>query len=380
MKLLRSFRLAIILSLIALFVTEVYAQNESGTRDISAYEAMLKVRKKWYDTSTMMYQHQFPIIRSIPPLSTTMPYNVLLSYIYADSLLRFAPRATLKNRISAWTSLNDTLKWMAYGDYVMCDYNPIIFRQYKQETVNWQQANASVRSTNAGDTLPVITGKYKSSYNVIKPLMDTKIAQALPDQSASKAIMSLLTCDYILKIKILSIDSMPDKLSAESFPGAYYYRVTASVLDTIKGKVLPLAPAESRRTNNEKPLGASSVPIIQFGYTSRAYHSLDVVGSNGIYRYSEPDSAFLTGEGIEFSMKKDQEAVVFLSYFNTLIDYQHDYFDLSLDPLASLNALPVIEGDVRDINKVWSANLLSSYASWKSSINALITKILSRNY
>lgn len=357
----------------------VSAQNETGTRNISAYEDMLKGRKKWFDTSTIMYQYQFPIIRSIPPLSISMPYNVLLGYIYTDSLLRFAPRKTLRSRIAAWTSLNDTLKWMVYGDYVMSDYNPIIFKQYKQETSNWQITGTALRSNSPYDTLPTVVGKYMTVYNDIKPQLDMKISQVLPD-SDSKAILSLLTSDYILKVKVIAIDSMIDKLSSGSFPGSYYYRVTAIVYDTIKGKVLPPAPIDSQYRKNGSKILETENRLIQFGYTKRAYHSLGVTGHGGVHRYTEPDSAFLGGSGIDFSMKPEQEAIVFLSYFNNLVDSQNDYFDLSLDPLASLNALPIIDGNVRDVNKVWSPNLLMSYSSWKTKVGLYKSKILNLTY
>jgi hypothetical protein len=359
--------------------SSLYSQNETGTRNISVYEEMLKARHKWYDTSTIMYQYQFPIITSIPPLSISMPFNVLLSYIYTDSLLRFAHSRPLMKRISAWNSLNDTLKWMAYGDYVMSDYNPIVFKQYKQETLNWQIVNTDIRSNSKFDTLPDIVGKYNAVYSDIKSLLDIKIAEVLPDSDA-RAIMSLLTCDYILKIKVISIDSMIDKLSSGSFPGSYYYRVTAIVYDTIKGKVLPPPPTNETFAKHEKLLDTSNEHLIQFGYTNRAYHSLGFVGNEGKQSYTEADTAFTRGSSNVFSMKVDQEAVVFLSYFNNVIDYQHDYFDLSLDPLASLNALPIIDGYVRDVNKVWSQDLMTSYPSWKSHVNTLITKILTRNY
>ena len=380
------FQSSITQSLLALFIVTLcsflcaFAQNETGTRNIGGYETMLKSRGKWYDSTTAMFQHQFPIIRSIPPLSITMPFNVLLSYIYTDSLLRFANGKTLKNRVSTWNTLNDTLKWMVYADYTMSDFNPIIYSQYWEETANWRISNSSIRTTNQFDTLPKFAGKYNASFNSIKPTLDVKIAEVLPNQSEAQAIMSLLTCNYILKIKVIAIDSMIDKLSANSFPGSYYYRVTAIVYDTIKGKVLPPQPSESSIRKNEKVLTTSGEQLIQFGYTNRAYHSLGVVGHEGIHRYSEPDSAFLRENGIDFSMKLDQDAIVFLNYFDNIIDITNDYFDLCLNPLASLNALPIIDGNVRDVNKVWSSSLLMDYSSWKNRANELITKILTRNY
>jgi hypothetical protein len=370
--------------MIVFSVEEVNAQNESGMRNyLAPYETSLRLQRRWFDSITDMNQHRFPIIRSVPPLSTSMPFNVLLSYIYTDSLLRFAPRKAIRNRISSWTSLNDTLRWMAYGDYVMSDYNPILFCQYRQETSNLRENNTSpnrMKSLGSTDTLPPYSGKYKSTYDVIKPNLELKLAQLLPNQSESKAMMSLLACDYILKIKVLSIDSMPDKLMSSSFPGSYYYYVTAMVLDTIKGKVLPPSSLDLAK-KSESTHQTGNATIIRFGYTDRLYNSLGVVENEGIHRYSNADSAFIkNGDLYTFSMKSNQEAIVFLSYFNYIFDYQNDYYDLSLDALASFGALPIIDGNVRDVNKVWSSNLLSPYTAWKSNVNTFINKILTRNY
>lgn len=392
MKPFRSLLLTIALSMLLLSVEEVYAQNESGTRHyLAPYETLIKIRGgQWFDSTKDMNQHTFPIIRSVPPLSTSMPLNVLLSYIYTDSLLRFAPKRSIKNRISSWTSLNDTLRWMAYGDYVMNDYNPILFRQYRQETSHLQKADtASIRSKLRtdipADTLPLPPPypgkKYNSTYRDIKPRLELAIANLLPDKSESKAMMSLLTCDYILKIKVLSIDSMIDKLSGSSWPGSYYYYVTAMVLDTIKGKVLPPFYSNNFGKKSENTHQTNNTTLLKFGYIDRIYHSLGVVGNEGIHRYSTADSAFTkNGDSYIFSMKPNQEAIVFLSYCNYFYDYQNDYYDLSLNSLASFAALPIIDGNVRDVNKVWSSNLLSPYSTWKSNINAFITKILTRNY
>jgi len=385
MKQFRSLLLTIALSMLLLSVEEVYAQNESGTRYyLAPYETSLRSQRRWFDSTTDMNQHRFPIIRSVPPLSTAMPLNVLLSYIYTDSLLRFAPKRSIKNRISSWTSLNDTLRWMAYGDYVMNDYNPILFRQYRQETSNLKETNTGpnrIKRIGSTDTLPPYSGKYKSTYNDINPHLELAIANLLPDKSESKAMMSLLTCDYILRIKVLSIDSMLDKLSGSSWPGSYYYYVTAMVLDTIKGKVLPPFFSNNLGKKSENTLQTSNAILLKFGYIDRIYHSLGVVGNEGVHRYSTADSAFTkNGDSYIFSMKPNQEAIVFLSYCNYFRDFQNDYYDLSLNSLASFAALPIIDGNVRDVNKVWSSNLLSPYSTWKSNINAFITKILTRNY
>lgn len=46
-----------------------------------------------------MFQVKYPIIQSIPPISSDMPIDVILSYIYTDSLVRFFEKGTRKKSI-----------------------------------------------------------------------------------------------------------------------------------------------------------------------------------------------------------------------------------------------------------------------------------------
>ncbi len=108
-----------------------FAQNETGTRNLN--DTLFKATHSWYDSTTAMFQHQFPIIRSIPPLNTSMPLDVLISYIYLDSLLRSPLASTLEQRLESWTTLNDTLTYAAKCMCTLIDYNPIIFNQYTNE-------------------------------------------------------------------------------------------------------------------------------------------------------------------------------------------------------------------------------------------------------
>ena len=71
-----------------LFVCNVaHGQNETGKRPInrSRFESM----GYWYTPSNAMYQVRYPIIRSLPPLNSGMPWDILAAYVYMDSLARF---------------------------------------------------------------------------------------------------------------------------------------------------------------------------------------------------------------------------------------------------------------------------------------------------
>ncbi|MFZ1571868.1 MAG: hypothetical protein WAT89_03935, partial [Candidatus Kapaibacterium sp.] len=115
-----------------LLVTNLsFAQNETGTRPLT--KDCGQFRKIWYDSTNSMFQVKYPIIQSIPPISSDMPIDVILSYIYTDSLVRFFEKGTRK-KINSWTTMNDTLKSSVVALYKMVDYNPMIFRQYDGET------------------------------------------------------------------------------------------------------------------------------------------------------------------------------------------------------------------------------------------------------
>src|SRR3990170_669883 len=78
----------------------ILSQNESGTRYLN--QPVFQANGIWADSSVLMFQEQFPIIRRIPPLSTEMPYNVLVGYIYLDSLLRFGEQSDITTLLESW--------------------------------------------------------------------------------------------------------------------------------------------------------------------------------------------------------------------------------------------------------------------------------------
>lgn len=79
-------------------------------------------------------------------------------------------------------------------------------------------------------------------------------------------------------------------------------------------------------------------------------------------------------------MRVGQEAVVFLTYDDWLIDATHDYFALKIEPIASVGALPIIDGRVRDVNRIWSNDLLMEYDAWRRRFFQIRDKILSGTY
>ncbi|MEP7218197.1 MAG: hypothetical protein ABI876_04740 [Bacteroidota bacterium] len=334
------------------FSAVVFAQNESGVRPIN--KGAFQKLGFWYDSSTAVFQIRYPIIRNIPPISTGQPFQILLDYIYLDSALRVGGGGALDKRVKAWTSLNDTMTSILQGFYQMVDYNPIIFSQYLYET-----------SLN----------RYKTAGIWGKEALLDKFLQVTKTMPTSRAYYSALLAEYVLRVQVVSIDSAFQK---QTPLGYKCYRVTARILDTLKGKVFAAVPCELPGVKGTPNQTLSECWRMQFQYTPLNYSA---VGSNSEdpYLYPERDSAFMNGRG-EFRMSVGQEVVVFLSQVDGRVDSSYDYLDLGVEPRASYNALPIIDGNVRDLNHVWSGSTILPYEEWKGKFMEIRNGILTRSY
>ncbi len=57
-----------------------------------------------------------------------------------------------------------------------------------------------------------------------------------------------------------------------------------------------------------------------------------------------------------------------------------NFDNLDIESTASYNALPIIDGNIRDINHIWSNQTTISYSQWLAIVQNIITTIKSRNY
>lgn len=349
-----------------LFLAMTYAQNETGVRYLN--DSIFKSAGYWYDSTNSMYQKQLPIIRSIPPITTGMPYDVLMSYIYLDSLLRFSTTWQQNELLRTWTSANDTLTNAIKYLYKIKDYDPIVFNQYMGEVaLNHNSAYG---------------GRYESSLIDLNYNLSNKIKSLIPDNKKN-AFFALLFADYILRVQVVYIDSMPNKqlLSGIKVKDSNVYCVYARVLDTIKGKKFKDLNnySENNILKNKISLNPSiQEPIISFEYIKRIYYQRPYY-PNTPYMNIENDDAFKDENG-EFSMHVGQEAIVFLKYANQLFDFENDYFSLILESTCSNSALPINDEKVKDINLIWNNDNLIEYDSWKQNITDLIEQILNGSY
>lgn len=362
---------------------QLSAQNETGVRSVNPQNWGLHYI--WYSPATQRFQTAYPILRTTPPLSSDMPFDILLRYILLDSLLRTLPESQSNAMISRWTSMNDTLAGALESIYTLSDYNPIIYNQYALETFLHQRpilprdTSSRVKMGYDGKAVPYAPSgtlpKFVNRLHSLRNNLCYKYRRIAPDSAERNAIFSLLYSDYILRVKVVAIDSMKDAYTSNKYP-EQIYRVIAQVQDTLRGKVYQpfhyewLHPKEGNKSQDE------TYPLIAFEYKGKrriyAEHGDDSW-------YNTPDTALLNGNG-DVAFRIGQEAVVFFGLANALIDSTHDYFDVELDPRCSLRALAIDNGMVRDINHVWTNNTLIAYTDWKSRVQQLINKIKSRQY
>ncbi len=182
--------------------------------------------------------------------------------------------------------------------------------------------------------------------------------------------------DYILRIKVTGIDSAELKSPIVR----HKFRVRCEILDTLKGQRISTCPDQLlMQQPPPQAVAYTNPPCFEFQYTHRNYWPGGSIHQSD-YPYQTKDPAFSVGADSSFAMQVGQEAIVFLSYHASVVDSSFDYYDIDLEPEASYNALPVINGQVHDINRVWSNSTTMSYQDWRNRFFRLREKILTQTY
>ncbi len=337
--------LPLYLLLVLIGTEQSAAQNESGRRTLSR----TAFAPYWYDSATHKYHLRVPIIRTLPPLSSDMPANVLRSYIHLDSLARFNTNNGFLQSGNAWLEEPELLKKTLASYYTVMDYEPLRYQQYEYET---SLKRSLFRSELGGTTT----------------YLPRALTQSASIQREKDALRAVIFSDYVLRIRVLAVDSMP---TGFAFGSQYVFNVTAEVLDTIKGQRFYTCQ-EQDGYKMPNSMATSALPSIYFQYYPSTYEKYS------IYDRKE-DSTFIE-DGRGFAMRPGQEAVAFLNFVEQKFDSTHDAFELFLGPPASDMALPIINGQVRDRNLIWSDNMTIRYADWRLRFIDLRDKILNGTY
>jgi hypothetical protein len=281
-----------------------------------------------------------------------MPLDVLLGYIYADSLSRTAQMGTVATMGRTLTD-NDTLRYGMRYLYQMQDYDPVLFTQW--------------------------TGVVDSTYSTDPGWAENKLVKAAirnmatPNDAMMK--MALLYTSYILHIRATN-ESL--YLDTNATRVKNHVLVTAELIDPIKGKVLPYCvnadgTDPTGEYNLTKP--AAYGECVQFDYClewTRLNHS-DIVHST--------DSTFGSTEGNRW-IKMGEEYIVFLTFASPrMSDSNANYRYLTPGNIVGITTTggmyPVIGGTVQNPEGDLGLGTNMSVGDFKSAIRAKIADITS---
>jgi hypothetical protein len=336
----------------------LFSQNESGVRNIDHLTD---------NPPFSVFHTGVPIIRSIPPLSMSMPVEVLIGYIAMDSIGRFyndsAFRAvrgkSLRDALYDLEPTDDTLQTIWKYLYKMIDYDPLKYNQFEsQQSIN--QPTNYFRSMLFGKIL--LEGSYKF------------------DHPLKKRIASALVPDYILRVQVVSIDSMKATFSSFGDTSSYDdFKITCIVLDTIKGKVIPMDTISISESIKNKEEVKSVTYRFNFIVSKNSYFQIRMLDK---YNHPFPNVDSLIYDKTRKIMRvhHGQELLISLNLFNTLWSKTHDYFQFSIVPLACQGVFPIVNGMVSDVNKVWSDSTWVPYETFKQRYNETVEIIMNKDY
>lgn len=307
-----------------------------------------------------------------------MPFDVMFSYVALDSIMRYSNMFIAKSLVNSWTTLNDTLKSAIKYYYKINDYNPVSYVQYSHSIRDYKRfpknlVNQRLVNINTGevisDTIPaqdtiLYSGKYRNDIMDLEELLVNKYMSFIPKEDFRK-FKALLEADYILRVRILDIDSTVAKNSTVS---KFIYNVNAEVLDTLKGKYFKNSCNNPEPTTSDNNIITNILPCMNFMYDKELYDP-EYKQINWIN-----DPAFEQSYN-GFGFLPNQEVIVFLKFYGRKIDNQNDYFDLLVHKFSSNGAIPIINGQVRDLNHFWSDSDLINYTEWLEIFNQVKNEI-----
>lgn len=304
----------------------------------------------WYNPSFYQFEIQYPKLQAIPPLSTGMDLETILSYILLDSLMRSVDSDFIYyNYLERWRKTgikNDTTIMAIKHLYKLVDYDPIKFVQYDANLGKPYKLNLISIKNWTQDLLYNKIGFYGEN---------------------SVSLGYLLRAQYILKVIVNTIDSIPQRDYPPNkgiIPNSFTYNVNATVIDTLKGKVFKNCNQQFINKNDDNIQSIN--PQICFTYGTGPYQ-------NEEYQF-KLDQFLKNGLG-NLKLEVGQELIVFLEHSDYFWDKNYDYFPISL-----ISVFPIINGELKDISKVWSNSVSINYGNWKTIFDQKKTILLNGGY
>ncbi len=282
----------------------------------------------WFHEEIGKYHQRYERLENLPPVRTDMPYEILLAYIYGDSLLRYLSDEEYKI-VYRWQKEkvnNDTIKALIKYFYLLQDFNPYLLSQYKS-TPRYIE--------------------YKRNINGIKKSIIDLLEVLSSNKNEYYSLNYLIRNDYILKVRVKNII---DTFYIDRYGKVQkYFYVSAYVLDTLKGKKFLTCSCSDGNQYVTAPL--NNYPVICFTYAEAPY-------THPGAKYP-PDPSILKNGNL--FLQTGQEIIISFTLGDWLIDRKYDYFDSFLN-----YAIPVNNKQVMDRCHIWSSSDSLDYETFKA--------------
>jgi len=290
-----------------------------------------------------------------------MSLDVLLSYIYGDSIARKFYQVPFNNMLNG-IGYSDTLRYAAKYLYEIDDYNPIKF-------YTWCTTDPTHRYYKP---LPFGTIGMISPSTITSGLLQ-QISKTFPDSGKTAFLCS---SNYIADVEVnYTVEGADTPTTGRIIPLA---KVTCTVLDTIKGQVLPNCipdPGVPEVIKHEGEKIASGLGgCLQFEY---------IIDLARWGNWVKPDSTNKLGDmttGARW-IQPDSEYIVFLNfmYERSTSDTSHVY--AACQPMHNMHEggvhgmYPVRGGIVYDPTNDFGFGTGLTVAQWKEALRAKIYSI-----
>jgi hypothetical protein len=279
-----------------------------------------------------------------------MSFDVLVGYVYGDSVARFAGLKGTENAI-ANMYYADTIKELAKYMYEMIDYNPINFYLW-------------------GRTDPLKRFKWISP-GFVRVQSCERMEKVFPDTMRTADIS---WADYIADVRVdYTIEGVD---TAAKGMKLHPVKVSCIVLDTIKGKVFPHPIYDDiYAAHGVKHQGNSTASVtgdtVQFEYTiewDRTNHGENAIGGDSTLGNEITGARWI---------QPDSEYIVFLSFVGLGQDNSNAYCTLFPESIIGTNCgiYPVRGGKVYDVRNDFGFGTGLTVAQFKSALRAKINSI-----
>lgn len=272
--------------------------------------------------------------RASPPLSLSMPYEVMVAYLTIFDIHTHTDYKTFGDFLDSQQGLTDTLRSLFKSYYILEDYNPILLEKY---TTSLYVDSDSVFS-------------YKPS------IFERDLKFAIQEKSPLHYLdYMLIKWQYINHLRVTDVEKYDSGWD-------FTYKVTSEIIDNIKGKVIPncerlLMPKESYNPDSlPEPATLAANPGARFIFE-------------------------LEDENHKIATESYDEFIAFSCVSNLCIDssnnYEHFYYNLLSVKSKSNNwlLLPISDGKVLDTNNVFGFGKNLDVDKWKRKLRERISEI-----